>query len=155
MNFFQGQFGSATDNWSLTGILGHLNALFQRVFTNAPGNANVTIAAATIVGGLIDRSGTAGGGFTDTTDTAANIIAALPPNTPSGWAGTVRYMNRGTGQTATLAPGSGVTIVVAGSNQNASIANNNWRDFQLLVTGSPAQGQTAAVTLTNLGQGVM
>lgn len=155
MYFFKGLFKTCTDTNTQTGILGSLNTLFQRGIITHNANANTTISADAIVDGLVNRTGTAGGGFTDTTDTAANILGYLPTGTVSGWAGTMRYMNNGTGQTATLAPGTGVTIVVAGANSNATIANNNWRDFQILVTASPAEGQTAAVTLTNLGGGAL
>jgi hypothetical protein len=72
-----------------------------------------TITAVAIMGQIITRSGPVGG-FTDTTDTAAKICAGL---TNMGNAGSVAdpvtwiltYINT-TGQTATLAAGSGVTL---------------------------------------------
>jgi hypothetical protein len=80
---------------------------------------NGTLPAAALVGHLITRSGPAGA-FTDTTDTAANIIAALTglSNVPGGISWTCEYINT-TGFVATLAGGTGVTV---SANTGASLA---------------------------------
>ena len=67
-----------------------------------------TLTAAALVGAIITRSGSTAA-FTDTTDTAANIIAAMnSPIIGNSW--TVRIVNT-TAFTETLAGGTGVTIV--------------------------------------------
>lgn len=67
-----------------------------------------TLLAALLLGGFVARGGSQSGGFTDTTDTATAIAAAMGTgaNTPSNF--TLDYVNT-TGQTATLAGGTGVT----------------------------------------------
>lgn len=68
-----------------------------------------TLTAAGIAGGVITRSGSQSGTpFTDTTDTADNIIAAMP-NAHVGQSFEYSYRNT-TNATATLAGGTGVTI---------------------------------------------
>jgi hypothetical protein len=66
-----------------------------------------TLTAAAIVGAVITRSGP-NGPFTDTTDTAANIIAAIPnPSIGQSWI--LTYINTSP-YNGTLAAGSGVTL---------------------------------------------
>jgi hypothetical protein len=68
-----------------------------------------TITAAGIVGGVTSRTGSQSATpFTDTTDTAANIIAALP-GAAVGMSFEYTYTNT-TNATATLAGGTGVTV---------------------------------------------
>lgn len=68
-----------------------------------------TITAAGIAGGITSRTGSQSGTpFTDTTDTAANIIAAIP-NARIGSAYEYVYQNT-TNATATVTGGSGVTV---------------------------------------------
>lgn len=68
-----------------------------------------TITAAGIVGGVTSRGGSqSGAAFTDTTDTAANIIAVMA-NAALGSSFVWTYQN-GTNATATIAAGSGVTL---------------------------------------------
>ena len=115
-----------------------------------------TITAAQLTSGILSRTGPSGG-FTDTTDTATNIIAALIANysyqqTPvtgissgnavqAGLSFRLRYVNT-VAFAMTLAAGTGVTI--ASGNVNASSV----KDYLVQVTnGTPAQ--TFAVTQTN------
>lgn len=68
-----------------------------------------TLVAAALVGGVIVRTGTqSGAAFSDTTDTAALIIAALT-NPPTNTSWEVIYQNK-TDAVATILAGSGVTL---------------------------------------------
>lgn len=98
---------------------------------------NGTITAALLQGLIVSRGGSQTGAFTDTTDTAANIISAFGGNT-----GTVRVrIINNTADTQTIAGGSGVTI-----SGTATLATNTFRDFLLTMTST-------TVTLTNIGSG--
>ncbi len=98
---------------------------------------NGTITAALLLGLIVSRGGSQAGAFTDTTDTAANIISAFGGN-----AGTVRVrIINNTADTQTIAGGTGVTIV-----GTATLATNTFRDFLITMAGS-------TVTLTNIGSG--
>jgi hypothetical protein len=116
-----------------------------------------TLTAALLTSGIINRTGPAGG-YTDTTDSAANIIAALianysfqqsPTNGISsgnavqpGLTFRMRFINT-VAFAMTLAAGAGVTIAANG-NVNASSV----KDYLLTVlNGTPAQ--TFAATQTN------
>ena len=106
-----------------------------------------TLTAALLTGGIINRTGPTGA-FTDTTDTAANIVAALIANYPyvapntglsSSAAATLglsvrlRYINT-VAFAMTAAAGTGVTIV------NANVNASSVKDYLLQVTnGTPAQ----------------
>lgn len=68
-----------------------------------------TITGAAIAGGVVSRGGSqANAAFTDTTDTAANIIAGQP-NARVGQSWEVTYQNT-TNATATIGGGTGVTV---------------------------------------------
>ena len=118
-----------------------------------------TLTAALLINSLLNRTGPTAG-FTDTTDTAANIIAALAgqnfvgTGSPGGAGGVqpgttwrLRYVN-GVAYAMTLAAGTGVTI--ATGNVTASYI----KDYLLTVTnGTPQQifvanvdGSTAVIT---------
>lgn len=74
-----------------------------------------------------------------TTDTAANIIAALPS---PGMTYKLRIINESSGAFAwTLVGGTGVTI-----NGTATIAQDTWREFVVSATGT-------TVSLQNVGTG--
>ena len=75
---------------------------------------NGTLTAAALLGGQIARTGPTGA-FTDTTDTAANIVAGIGSpdgEYPSGYSFVARIKN-GTQYTQTLAAGGGVTLPTA------------------------------------------
>lgn len=101
-----------------------------------------TITAAAINGSLISRGGSQSGtAFTDTTDTAANIIAACTNLVGKiGTAMLVEYANN-TNATATITGGSGVTV------SGVSVIPPNTIS-QFLLT------YTAANTMTMVGLGV-
>lgn len=126
---------------------GALVAAMQAVQTNAspafgnwsqtliPAIAAATYDGGTLVGGIIRRF-SPGAAFTDCTDTATNIINAIP-GAKVNQTFPLIIANLGSGN-ETLSGGTGVTI--AGT---AVIASNSTRLFLGQVTGS------AAVTLTN------
>lgn len=93
---------TGTNAWAGTGVLSKQSAALATVGAG-------TILAATIAGGLVVRGGAqSSAAFTDTTDTAALIIAALP-NPSVGASYEFTYRNETNGL-ATLAGGVGVTI---------------------------------------------
>lgn len=98
-----------------------------------------TLTAAAIATGIIKRTGPAGA-FTDTTDTAANIIAALSGNNPAadvvpGSTFRLRYMNT-VALAMTLANGQGVVSGAGTLNVAASVI----RDYLLtILNASPPQ----------------
>lgn len=98
-----------------------------------------TITAAGIVGKLTTRGGTQTAAFTDTTDTAAAIIALLPngSSTTIGTAFVYRYVNN-TIFPATITGGTGVTVTGP-----SVLPANSWAEY--LIT------YTAAATLTMVG----
>lgn len=106
--------------------------------TLVPVVAATTIQAAQLVGGIIRRFSPAAN-YTDSTDTATNIVNAIPGATPLQTF-PLLIANLGSG-IMTLAGGTGVTI--AGT---ATIASNATRLFLGQVTGS------AAVTITSCFQ---
>lgn len=113
--------------------------------------ADAVIPAAAFADGIILRAGATTAAFSDTTDTAANIYAALfgangtlaggGPNTPLSRV--IRVINS-TGFAETLVGGTGVTI---SGQPAAGIATLAFGDF-LLTVNSPT-----AITLTYIGGG--
>jgi hypothetical protein len=99
-----------------------------------------TITAAGIVGGVTLRTGSTSA-FTDTTDTAANIIAAAlgSPAIGTSW---VWIYNNNTVALATLSAGSGVTL-----SGVTSIRPNSWAEFLVTYTGA------GAVSIVGIEQG--
>lgn len=102
---------------------------------------NGTLTVALLGGQIVSRGGSQTAAFTDTTDTAANIITQFGSNS-----GTlkVRILNT-TADVETIAGGTGVTI-----SGNNTIAAGAYRDF--LLTMDTANN---TVTLTNLGTGTV
>lgn len=103
---------------------------------------NGVILAAGIIGQLVTRSGPVGV-FTDTTDTAANIIAALRglQNVSSPIVWEMQYINT-TASVATLAAGSGVTLT---AGTGAALTVQATTTANILVSVTPASG---VVTMT-------
>lgn len=108
------------------------------------------LTAAKLTGGaddvVIALTGTLTGAQTATTDTAANIVAAIPQGQRYVGANyKLRVINASSGAFAwTVAGGTGVTVT-----GTATIAQNTWREFIVTVT---AIG-TPAVTLQSVGTG--
>jgi hypothetical protein len=127
----------------LTGISSEslLNAagLGPRVVTGNAGTGDSTLSAASIIGGVINRTA-ASGDFTDTTPTGAILEAALPLGAYVGMSWELVYRNA-TAHTATIAAGaSGITVSNITSVLTATTA-------RYLVT------RTAASTFTFFGLG--
>jgi hypothetical protein len=111
----------------------------QGVAATVNSSTAVTLTAAALTGngtgvGIVLRTGSASGGVSDVTDTAANILAALPGAVVSSTFRT-RFINT-TGQTVTLTAGSGVTVNATAN----TTANNASHEFLGVVTaiGTPA-----------------
>lgn len=99
---------------------------------------NGTLTAAGIVGGLIMRTGPTGA-YSDTTDTAANIIAALDdPAVGDSWEFS---LVNGVAFADTIVAGVGVTL--AGTT---AVTASLVRRFHVEVTGA------ATVTITGIGE---
>ena len=79
------------------------------VNTNLNTVGNGTLTAAALTGRLVTRGGAQTVAFTDTTDTAANIIAALPAGTQIGDSFTVWVVNTSS-WAETISAGVGVTV---------------------------------------------
>lgn len=106
------------------------------------------LTAANLTGSSNDVSlaltGTLAAGANATTDTAANIVAAMA-SPAVGASYKLRVINESSGAfTWTVVGGTGVTVT-----GTATIAQNTWREFVVTVT---AIG-TPAVTLQNVGTG--
>lgn len=110
--------------------------------------SSTTAPAAKLVGGdaevVLALTGTLTAGATLTTDTAANILAALP-NYYIGQTYTLRIINESGGAFSwTVAGGTGVTVT-----GTATIAQNTWREFQVTVTSNTAVALQSVGTGTN------
>lgn len=99
---------------------------------------NATILAASIATGIIYRTGPTGA-YTDTTDTATNILAALAGNSPAadvapGVSFRLLFVNT-VAQAMTLAAGVGVTL----GTGVTTIAASLWREYLVtILNSSPA-----------------
>ena len=99
------------DGSDLNTAFGQVNAAIgpYGTLTSLTTSGAGTVLAADIVSRQTARGGAQTGAFTDTTDTAALIVAALPAGSPVGFSFLWTYQNN-TNQQATLAGGSNVTI---------------------------------------------
>lgn len=100
-----GQLSPITEQTTTGAIaaLGSSESSFTNTAITTVGNG--TLTAAGLVGGQITRTGPTGN-FSDTTDTAANITAALP----SGAQAVLARIKNATAFTQTITAGSGVTL---------------------------------------------
>jgi hypothetical protein len=111
---------------------------------------STTLTGAQLASNILRRSGPAAP-FTDTTDSAANWIAALSNGIQVPQAGTtyrLRYLNT-SGNVGTLAGGTGVTLT------GTTVSNLVWRDYNIILTnvtpGSTQIGNTnTSVTITGM-----
>ena len=123
-----------------------------------------TLTAASLVGGVIARTGPTGA-FSDTTDTAANIIAAVKnPNVGQSFEVTIK---NGTAFAETLVAGTGVTLpatVVIPANAaatylvtitSATAVTFSHISTPLTVGVTPAQFTTAALSVGTLAAGAI
>lgn len=101
-------------------------------------NAGTTLSAINLTGAglgqsIITRSGTLGGGFNDATDSAANIVAAMPGSIVGS---TFKFrVENTTGQTQTLTAGAAVTLV--GPVTTAAAASHDYIGV-ITAIGTPA-----------------
>jgi hypothetical protein len=102
-----------------------------------------TLSAANLVGGVIMRSGSTAA-YTDTTDTATNIVAAIP-NAQINTSFRLRIVNS-VAYVDTIAAGSGVTL-----SGTTAISASTFRDFVGVITSV----STPAVTLYGIGSGTL
>lgn len=130
-------------------------AIGGEVINSNTGTAGNTITGAMMASGIIWRTGPTAG-FTDTTDTADNILAALGGSSNSNVIGgdtevgntfRFRYMNN-SGNSGTLAAGAGV-ILGSLTGESYITATAKWRDF--LVTVLAAQVSTIVNSITQSG----
>lgn len=119
--------------------------------TDATGTG-ITISCGRILGGLLERAAGAGAPFTDTTATAQQIVQCA--NTQGGGPGNGAnvpihtyfiYSNR-SGQTATLAGGTGVTI---GSASGLTISNGTAAMWEVIIENSTLSSEAVRLYRTN------
>ena len=141
------QYGNLTIKGSITsnGVTQGSSSLnisgLPASITNTTGT---TLSASDMINGAIIRTGPTSD-FSDTTDTAANIIASFGPSPPVGSSYQFALINQ-TDYSETLTPGAGVTITGSGL-----IATNNALTFRVTITDTTSGAQ--AVTLTRLFAG--
>lgn len=102
----------------------------QTTNTAVTGTVGGTLTAAAIVGGIITRTGPTAA-YTDTTDAAAAIIAAMNSQiVGNSWA--LRLIND-TAYAETVAAGTGVTL-----SGNTIVPPNSWVEFQVTYSAAGA-----------------
>lgn len=110
--------------------------------------ANKTLPAVELTGGAVENvlvmTGTLTGGATATTDTAANIIAAIPQaQRYVGFTYKLRVINQSSGAFSwTVAGGTGVTV-----NGTKTIAQATWREFMVSIATA------TTITMQSIGTG--
>jgi len=133
--------GSITSNGVTQGSSSSNISGLPASITNTTGT---TLPASDMINGAIIRTGPTSD-FSDTTDTAANIIASFGPSPPVGSSYQFVLINQ-TDYSDTLIAGAGVTIKGSGI-----IAPNNALTFRVTITDTTSGSQ--AVTLTRLFAG--
>jgi len=109
---------------------------------------NITATAAQLAGQYLADGATQTAAFTVTTDTAVNILAAMP-NAAVGTAFKWRFINNdqsSTGYAGTLAGGAGVTVGT--TLPNPAVGQGNWEDYIFTFT---AVGATPTITVEAVG----
>jgi hypothetical protein len=111
--------------------------------SSVSGTGATTLTAAQLIGGLINRSGMTSG-RSDPTDSAANIVAAIP-NAVVGTSFRFTIRNTTATYTETITAGSGVTLVPA----TITIPTVDVRNFLAICTN--VTGGAQAVSIYDLG----
>lgn len=141
---------------NLISIVQQTNALFGNQIATVNATGAATLSAPNLLAGTINRTG-ATAGATDTTDTAANIIAQIGAEAPLLTANAtginqiqihLRYVNS-TNQIITLAAGSGVTVTGV-----TTVAPASFVDLILTAQSSTAVTFTAAGSGTTATSGI-
>jgi hypothetical protein len=117
-------FGSDVLAQSQTEDLAQMGSM-SSVTTDTAMAASATITAAQLINGIYVATGAAAGAITATTDTAANIVAAIP-NCQVGSAFDF-WLNNLSGQTATLTGGTGVAQLGQGIAAITTAHNGAWK----------------------------
>ncbi len=147
----RGQEGTSALSWATgdliannitAGALANINQGAETI-SAVSGSGSVTLTAAQMLGGVINRTGPTAA-YGDTTDTAANIVAAIP-FAAVGLTFNLRILNT-VNYVDVVAAGSGVTL--AGTT---AIAASTWRDY----IGTITNVASPAVTLTGVGAGAL
>lgn len=113
------------------------------------GTTGLTVSAANILAGLIVRSGTLAGAVNDTTDTAANIVAAGPganSNVTSSFERSYGNLTGG-GFTVTLVGGTGVSV--SGLGLGGAVASGVLAKFRYIISNSTPGSE--AITVYRVG----
>lgn len=127
-----GKFGSALTDTNISGRLHNTQTL-----TTEATAAGVTYSVAQFCGGVINRSGPAGI-FSDTTPTAAEIVAAIPGcEVGSGFD---VYIRNTTANVLTMLAGSGITL--AGTT---TVAATQTRLYKVRVTNATSSSEAVTV----------
>jgi hypothetical protein len=145
MNLLRASFNQSAGALKLMIVAGVDGTYTSTVSTITTAGA-ATLTTAQMLGGIILRD-PAGAGRTDTTPTAAQLVAAIP-GVKNGT--TFRLMYRNTAdaaETITIAGGTGVTI-----SGTATIAQNNSKSF--LVRIDEVTSGSEAVTVYSSGTSV-
>jgi len=141
------QYGNLTIKGSLTsnGVTqGSSSSNISGLPASITNTTGTTLPASDMINGAIIRTGPTSD-FSDTTDTAANIIASFGPSPPVGSSYQFVLINQ-TDYSDTLIAGAGVTIAGSGI-----IAPSNALTFRVTITDTTSGSQ--AVTLTRLFAG--
>jgi hypothetical protein len=123
--------------------------------TIANSTAGMTIIGPDIISAaesIFNREGAVTADFTDTTDTAATIISSIPSGfstaAANGASWIFTYINT-TGYQATIAPGTGVTIIASGAAANALVPRLSSLTF-VVTQSSPTTVTMNAVNASRL-----
>lgn len=122
--------------------------------TTVTAGTTATLTAAQMLGGLILHDPT--GAATDTTDTAANIINAMP-GAAVGQSFQFDLVNIADGnETITVAAGTGVTLATySPATGTYTVGQNNGKRFLVIIAALPKSAagvtQAPAVTIYSLG----
>ncbi|MHB1023679.1 MAG: hypothetical protein ACYC0Z_14905 [Acidobacteriaceae bacterium] len=131
--------------------LGQTDSLYQSSLLSISSTTTagaITATAAQLAGQYLANGATQTAAFTVTTDTAVNILAAMP-NAVVGTAFKFRLINNdqsATGYAGTLAGGTGVTVGTI--LPNPAVGQGNWEDYIFTFT---AVGSTPTLTVEAVG----
>ena len=144
-NVVAGTAASGATNKGQTDSLYQLSTLAVSSTTTA---GPITATAAQLSGGYLADGATQTAAFTVTTDTAANILAAMP-NAAVGTSFKFRFINNdqsSTGYAGTLAGGTGVTV--GSVIPNPAVPKGGYEDYLFTFT---AIGSTPTLTVEAIG----
>jgi len=103
---------------------------------------STTITAADLINQFVQITGAPGAAYSLATDTADNILAALP-GAQAGARFTCRVWNNATGETCTITAGTGVAL----SPASPTIATGDYADFVIVITNSTSTNGSLGVSI--------